>query len=497
MLVIGKIKGEKMGNIRFTKDQQKVIDTHECNLLVSAAAGSGKTAVLVERIIRMILDERNPITIDELLVVTFTNAAATEMRERIGEALYKAIERDPNNERLQDQLTLLPMATIMTLHAFCLQVIRNYFYMIDLDPSFTIGDETELALVRQEILEDVLEEFYCEGDIEFIELIEAYGPGKSDLAIEGLILNIYRLSMSHPEPMKWLNESVDKLAIASIDEWLESDYVRYMIDDIKEKLGGAMDKLIQRGYSLCMEDSGLDKMSETIKAHEDLVVRLQNSESDSELFDHVKGGIELQRAKSAKRGGTDPGLVEPVKAILVSLKDGLNNLKKQYGFSLDETLIKHILISHGHMETLLKVVDRFKSAYDLEKSNRNVIDFNDIEHFALKILNDETVATSYQKQFVEIMVDEYQDSNLVQESLVNYVSRVKDGQPNIFMVGDMKQSIYKFRLAKPELFAHKYDTYNFDEGQYQKKLNCTRILGLELKSLISLTTYSSKSCQSI
>lgn len=459
-----------MGNIRFTKDQQKVIDAHGCSLLVSAAAGSGKTAVLVERIIKMIMDEKNQTTIDRLLVVTFTNAAAAEMRERVGQALYSAIEMDPSNIYLQHQLMLLPSASIMTLHAFCLQVIKNYFNEIDLDPSFTIGDETELALLKQEILEETLEEFYEKADGGFIALVEAYASGKSDRAIEELVLDIYRLSMSHPEPMKWLNDSVSRLNIKTTDDWYNSLYVDYIISDIKKVCQG-LSQLIDQGEALIGEDEKLAPMLVTLDAHKDKMVSLlERLEDRDQLFEYL-ATMTFDRAKSAKRG-TDEQLVAPVKLIISEIKEQLKNLSECYGYIIDDVYLTNFKMSYHHIYTLVEVVSTFKNHFDIEKNARNVIDFNDIEHFALSILIKDGVpsdiAKVYQEQFDEIMVDEYQDSNLVGETLVQCVSTTSIGRPNVFMVGDMKQSIYKFRLAKPELFARKYDTYEVDGTEYRK-----------------------------
>lgn len=455
-----------MGNIRFTKDQQKVIDVHNRNILVSAAAGSGKTAVLVERIIQMVIDESNKTTIDRLLVVTFTNAAASEMRERIGEALYQAIEQHPEKEHLRDQLTLLPSASIMTLHAFCLQVIRNYFYEIDLDPSFKIGDEAELVLLKQEVLETVLEDFYIEATPEFHELVEAYGRGKTDKALEEIIANVYRMSMSHPSPLDWLKESVKLMAIKTADDWYKSIYVDAMMTEVVSTII-ALKKAINDGFQMIEGQEPLMPMGETFSIYFEMIECLEDKIEDRKSLFEMIEQLEFPRAKSAKRG-TDKSLVEPVKEVLASVKDGLKGLKDHYGYRIDKAFLERIQISYGHMEVLTRLIQAYKEAYDTSKASRNLIDFNDIEHFALKILESEDIASRYKDQYDEIMVDEYQDSNLVQETLIVRVSRVGQGTPNIFMVGDMKQSIYKFRLAKPELFADKFEHYTLEDSLYQK-----------------------------
>lgn len=460
-----------MSSVRFTEEQQKVIDTRQRNLLVSAAAGSGKTAVLVERIIQMLMDPVAPTPINNLLVVTFTNAAASEMRERIGQALYKAIELDPSNTYLQQQLTLLPSAMIMTLHAFCLTVIKNHFYRIDLDPGFKIGDEAELLLMKQEVLEEVLEALYEEKDPGFFNLVEAYARGKSDDALESLVMSIYRMSRSHPRPSEWLAESLAELKFVSLDQWYKSMYIKFMLEKIDYTVKDLIGQC-NKTFDLIEEDERLMPMAETIRVYLEHLLALEELKNDPEALFAYLTRIELPRAKSAKRG-TDPELVEPVKQNRDLIKDRINELIDKYGHQYDQQFLNQMEISYAHMATLVKVVELFTEAFSIKKLSQYILDFNDIEHYALKILLDEEgkpseVASFYQDQFNEVLVDEYQDSNLVQETLVTSVSRVVQGNPNIFMVGDMKQSIYKFRLAKPELFADKYANYTYEDGPYQK-----------------------------
>lgn len=456
--------------MRFTKEQQDVINTRNRNLLVSAAAGSGKTAVLVERIIQMITDSRDPIPVSEMLVVTFTNAAAAEMRERIGTAIYKKIEQAPQDNYLQQQLTLLPSAHIMTLHAFCLRVIRNHFYRIDLDPGFSIGDEADLTLIRQEVMEEVLESAFEENDEDFLELVDGYAAGKSDKAIEELIMSIYRMSQSHPTPDRWLADSLDRLCFKSLDEWYSSPYVAYILEEVTANLNHYA-ALCQDCLELIGEEPGLQPMAETIHIYEDVIDGLFKVSEPKALFEGLMS-IDLPRAKPAKRG-TDKGLTEPVKVLREQVKEGLKKTAEKYGQVYDDSFIDQMGTSHRHMIALADLVAAFSEAYSEKKIAMNLLDFNDIEHYALKILLNEggepsEVAKVYQQQFREVLADEYQDTNLVQETIINTVSKVAQGAPNIFMVGDIKQSIYKFRLAKPELFAEKYDSYSFDEGDYQK-----------------------------
>ncbi|MDF1618386.1 helicase-exonuclease AddAB subunit AddA, partial [Petrocella sp. FN5] len=419
----------------------------------------------------MITNKSNPVSIDSLLVVTFTNAAASEMRERVGNALYNAIEKDPTNLYLQQQLTLLPSASIMTLHAFCLQVIKNYFYKINLDPSFKIGDEIELTLMRNEVLGDVIETFYTEGDLSYLDFIESYAPGKSDKAVEDLVLSVYKLSRSHPMPRKWLDSSIDLLDIESLNQWYDSPYVTYMMAEIFEQIQDL--KLLSREATEIIEtDIRLKPMMETLLIYDTYLKDLESAKDSRMHVFEILNNLDYPRAKSAKRG-TEPEASEPVKALIGRIKDQLKTMQNQYGFDYDEVFIKMTAISHGHMKTLVSIIKRFSEAYQAKKVEKNMIDFNDIEHFALDILREDSgkpseVAKIYADRFVEIMVDEYQDSNLVQETLIQSVSRIGEEKPNIFMVGDLKQSIYKFRLAKPELFSEKYDTYTTEDSLYQK-----------------------------
>lgn len=460
-----------MASMRFTAEQQKVIDTRNRNLLVSAAAGSGKTAVLVERIIQMVSDETAPIPVSDLLVVTFTNGAAAEMRERISSALYQKIEAQPENSYLQQQLTLMPSANIMTLHAFCLRVIKNHFYRIDLDPAFSIGNEADLILMRQEVLEEVIEAFYEQGDAAFLALVEGYAAGKTDKALESLVMTIYDMSRSHPQPAQWLEASVGRLHFDSVQAWMDSDYMAFIIREVKEGLAHAK-SLCEEALAGIGEEEALLPMAVTIKAYLAFIEDLTDPTVSAQgLFVGLRT-MELPRAKPAKRG-TDKALVEPIKYLRDEAKEQLKALKATYGKVYDDQFIEEMAQSHKHMAALGQVVMAFSTAFSERKLSKNLLDFGDIEHFALKILLEDDgrasdVAKVYQNQFTEILADEYQDINLVQETLIRSVSREALGEPNIFMVGDIKQSIYKFRLAKPELFAKKYATYTEADSKYQK-----------------------------
>ncbi|TCT14337.1 DNA helicase/exodeoxyribonuclease V subunit A [Natranaerovirga pectinivora] len=459
-------------SVKWTEEQQKVIDTRNRNLLVSAAAGSGKTAVLVERIIQMISEGDHPIDIDKLLVVTFTNAAAAEMKERVGDAIEKKLLENPNNKYLHRQLSLLQHASITTIHSFCLYVLRNYFHLIDLDPSFRIADETELILLRADVVKALLEEHYEQRNEQFYDLLESYSSNKSDDQLEDLILKIYTFSQSYPWPEKWLYDQVHLFDINNIDElsnthWVGviKDYIFNMCESLKEQLSYALD--------LCNESTGPIMYKENIIDDMAQLESLLKENSFEELY-NIFSKIAFTTLSRKRGKEVDPDLKEEVKNIRTEAKKILEKIKDSYFFqSLDDTIddLKRLLPIN---KTLIDLVIGFSNKYKEEKREKNIVDFNDLEHLALSLLIDATdnkpsvIAQELQNKFEEVLIDEYQDSNLVQETILKSVSRVDQGKPNIFMVGDVKQSIYKFRLAKPELFMDKYDTYTLEDSDYQR-----------------------------
>lgn len=461
--------------VNYTDEQLKVINTRNRNLLVSAAAGSGKTAVLVERIIQMVTDDEQPIDIDQLLVVTFTNAAATEMRERISDAIEKKLEENPTQRRLHKQLILLPNANIMTIHAFCLKIIKNHFNTIGLDPSFRIGDENELLLIKNDVLKVLLEEKYEEGDNVFLDFIESYSSSKTDEVIETLILDLHRFAMSNPWPYDWIDECVEKLHFYNNENFFRSEYYSHFMQLVKSTIENIVQDLIE-AKSIAQQENGPIHYLDAIEAYLDQVQDLNgviNQEYD-EVRDKLLNFNILKL--SAKRTGFDPDLKERAKSLIDSAKENILLLKKDYfKYSLEDVL-DDIEGTCQMINELGSLTKRFIKYYQEAKEEKNIIDFNDIEHYALEILinkNDgemvpSEVAETYQELFYEILIDEYQDSNLVQETILTAVSKVKIEEPNMFMVGDVKQSIYKFRLAKPELFMRKYESYSDETSLYQR-----------------------------
>ena len=461
--------------VSWTEEQMAAIKTDDCNLLVSAAAGSGKTAVLVERIIRKITDPHEPVDIDRLLIVTFTNAAAAEMRERIAQAIVQAIEERPNDIHLQKQLTLIHQASIMTIHAFCLEVIRNSFHMINLDPNFRIGSETEINLLKDEVLEEVLEDWYQkENNQTFLELVESYGGKKKDTDLEEVILRLYHFIQSHPWPELWLQEKIEEFNIK--DQNLEkTSWAKQIKDQLKIECESYLQN-IEQALEISRQPGGPLGYEEALESDCFLIRNFQKAIDKDfvHLWDCFQQIDFIRLGRCNKE--TDKKLQEIVKQLREEVKKGMKELEENIFFQSLEDIKNNINNLYPLLQVLQTLVLDFSNRFQEQKQERNLLDFNDIEHYALQILVKREgekilptfVAYGLQERYEEILIDEYQDSNLVQETILRSVSRVYQNQPNIFMVGDVKQSIYRFRLAKPELFIQKYQEYQKEkqgEGQ--------------------------------
>lgn len=467
-------------SVKWTEEQQKVIDVREKNVLVSAAAGSGKTAVLVERILSLVCGDREgdvPVDVDRLLVVTFTNAAAAEMRERIGLALDRRLLEEPENVHLQKQQTLIHNAQITTIHSFCQYVIRNYFHQLDLDPSFRIGDEGELKLLRGEVLQELLEDAYAKKSPEFVRFVETYAVGKSDKAIEDLILQLYEFSISYPYPRRWLESCMDTYRAEQEEDLAESGWMKFLLHyageilkDWKEELKGAL--------AVCREADGPYMYQDALLGD---LEQVENLCACSTYGEYQKALEELAFARlSAKRDAqVDEEKKAGIKALRDNLKKSLKDLKEKYFARPLEEVLELIKEAAAPTRVLISLVEEYRDRFQEKKRSRNLADFSDLEHLALEILVEDVqegaeglqaavtdAARELSERYVQIMIDEYQDSSLIQEIILNSVSRKESGSPNVFMVGDVKQSIYRFRLARPELFMEKYHTYpQSDQGQ--------------------------------
>lgn len=460
--------------MKWTNDQQKIIDLRNRNILVSAAAGSGKTAVLVARIIALISEGENPIDIDRLLIVTFTNAAAQEMRERIGKAIEEKVRANPENSHLQKQMTLIHSAEITTIHSFCLNVIRNYFNLIELDPSFRIADEAELTLLKSDVLGSLLEEYYEEGDNKFLKFIECFSSGKTDKQIEDLVLKLHQFSMSYPWPEQWLEGRKGTFSLKSIEEMKEMDWMKSFITYL-ESIVGDLVKRCEEAISLCNEVDGPKAYLKALEDDYNLLMQFLNLK-DYEEYEKVFDSLNFTRLSSKKEDGVNEGIKNRVKAIREEIKKTIGDIKKNYFFQSTKEMFHDLVGMKEQMEVLIDLTMEFQEAYAKKKRDKNIVDFNDLEHFALNILTTHTengvipsvAANDLSEHYEEIMIDEYQDSNFVQETILNSISKERYGRPNLFMVGDVKQSIYKFRLARPEIFMDKFHTYSTTDSSHQR-----------------------------
>lgn len=453
-------------SVNWTKEQQQVIESRGCNLLVSAAAGSGKTAVLVERIIQMVTDETDPIDIDRLLIMTFTNAAAAEMRERIGAAIEAKLQEDPGNNHLQIQAALVHHAQINTIDSFCLNIIRNHFNMLDLDPSFRIGDEGELTLLRGDVMHELIEDYYQNGGAAYERFVETYVPGKSDAGIEDYIMQVYNFSQSHPYPELWFaqcRKELDGDEVSDSDE--QFPWMKFLMDDVKRQIQ-ELKVQMEEALEICRETEGLQVYEPMFSGDVSNLTWILGADRFETLYECLSQ-ISWARLAAVRNKEVDPETKAYVSGCRERTKKAVTKLRDSYCFEPLEEMQEDMKKTTGTVSMLLELAEEFSRRYQEKKKDRNLVDFNDLEHQALRVLirmedGKETyteVADEFSRQFEEVLVDEYQDSNLVQEALIHAVSRERFGQYNVFMVGDVKQSIYKFRLARPELFLEKYHGY--------------------------------------
>lgn len=453
--------------MKWTKEQQAAIDTRNSNLLVAAAAGSGKTAVLVERIIKIILEDQ--MDIDRLLIVTFTNAAAGEMRERIAKAIAKELEKEDENEgHLRRQMTLLNKASITTLHAFCIEVVKRHFHLIDIDPTFRIGDITENSILQLEALEELLETEYEKNHPDFIELVEKFGGSREDTPLQELILKIYRFIQSQPKPYDWLKEKVEAFDM-DLEGFEKSIWIKTIKESIIIQLKGAMD-LLEEAKEICNKPNGpyryLDAIEDDLRQVPELLEAMK--EGMTNFYNNIASFKHMSLSRGKQE--VDEHLKEEVKSLRNKVKDILADIKKDIFILSPEEYLEDLQALHPLMKYLYQLVVDFGRLYREKKNERGIVDFNDLEHYALEILEDEKVAKEYRDRFHYIFIDEYQDSNIVQETLINSIKR----EDNVFMVGDVKQSIYRFRLADPTLFIEKYENFQLQEGSINRRIDLSK-----------------------
>lgn len=453
--------------------QLEAIETRQKNILVAAAAGSGKTSVLVERIIRRLTDETDPVTIDRLLVVTFTNAAAAEMRERVGAALREAAAKE-SGAHLRRQLLLLPSASISTMHAFCQTMIRRYIHMLPIDPKFRVAQTTELMLLEQEAMERLLLAQYESQSEDFLALVDCYSGDDNDSALAELILHLYHFSCSQPWQEKWLSQLSDAFELQTLTD---SPWLAVMKKRIAIELEGAA-MMAREAYQLIRETE-VDGILPTgaIPYAEALLSDIGQIDTARLV---VENGTwdEMQQVVSAmqfvtwpRKKWTDTLLKERLKGLRDGWKKKLTEVAEEYFFAGEEDLLRDMNKMAPIMRELGGLAIAYGEEYRACKQERGVLDFNDLEHYCLALLSEEDehgnmrpseIARQLQSAYGEIMVDEYQDTNGVQEAIIQMLAN--QASPNLFFVGDVKQSIYRFRLAEPELFLDKYNRYPTEEG---------------------------------
>lgn len=456
----------------WTSEQQQVIDLRNRDILVSAAAGSGKTAVLVERIIKKVTDPTHPVDIDHMLVVTFTSAAAAEMRERIRSAIEQAVEANPEDAHLLRQLTLVHNAQITTIHSFCMYVIRNHFHEISLDPDFRMGDEGEMKLLRAKVLDKVLEDNYSSQNEDFLALVSDYSRGGKDAEIVDMVEQLYTFAISYPWPKEWLQQAVKTYEVSSIEELKKSRWMKRTIEEVLLQIKEAMEHT-QELISIAERQDGPGCYLKSLKTDIDLYKAFL-SETDYEILQELFITLKYPMIGNSRGYTGDPELLEQVKNERDELKKMVTKLGKDYFSQTVEEIMEKLQAIRPYALELTRLTDEYMDAFTATKREKNLLDFNDLEHFALHILVDKETGMSrpaaeeFIDHFDEIMIDEYQDSNYIQETILKSISKESKGGHNLFMVGDVKQSIYRFRLARPEIFMEKYDRFTTADGAQQR-----------------------------
>ncbi|MBO9128704.1 helicase-exonuclease AddAB subunit AddA [Bacillus sp. 165] len=454
---------------QWTDDQWKAIAANGQDILVAAAAGSGKTAVLVERIIKKITSNENPIDVDSLLVVTFTNASAQEMKMRISEALEKELMMNSASSHLRKQLSLIGRASISTIHSFCLEVIRTYYYLLDIDPGFRIGNETEIQLLQEETLEEILEDEYGTPDNElFFDLVDCYTGDRSDTDLQEMILKLYTEARAHPNPEQWLDGLVELYHTEgkTIDDL---PYKKPLMDDVMLRLETARYSL-EKAIVLTNQPNGPVPRLETFEADKMQLDNLISAANTSwqALYEAMQN-VSFSSLKRIKKEAYDEDLVEQTQKLRDKQKEIIKNLQEELFTRTPQRYLADLTLMHPLLRKLTNIVKLFAIRFQEVKRDKGLVDFTDLEHLCLEVLRDASAkgselipspaALQYREKFAEVLIDEYQDTNFVQESILKLVTRGTEANGNLFMVGDVKQSIYRFRLAEPGLFLDKYKRF--------------------------------------
>lgn len=479
--------------VKWTPEQESAIMSPKDSnlgaqtLLVAAAAGSGKTAVLVERIITRLKDMENPLSVQELMVVTFTKAAAAEMSARIGVALAKAMESTDDKAlqaRLERQLNLLPSAHISTLHSFCQWVIRSYFYKLDIPPTARIGNEAEMALLKQEVLENLLKEAYEHNEYGIFDLSDFFSDDKSDAGLQDKVLSLYEFAMSQSNPDGWMRHAVEPYKAAQEQDLRDTLWGRAMWDDQQAEIYRIADR-IEQMEPLLESPVGPKKWDKVYQEQLAALAQLKGAQTWSDMVDVCRNLDTFTKAsftslgKALEKGEVDGALADEFKSLGSQNKDSLKGMKNGL-FHIDESILQQqFKDQYPLIHNLVELTIAFHKAYDEAKKEQGIMDFSDLEHLCLALLVEpgteddpqpSEVALELQDTFKEIMVDEYQDTNGVQETIINLISRVD----NRFYVGDVKQAIYSFRMADSSLFMNKYNTYGLMKDAVERRIDLAK-----------------------
>ncbi|MBF0987413.1 MAG: helicase-exonuclease AddAB subunit AddA, partial [Clostridiales bacterium] len=453
----------------WTEEQLQAINKRGANILVSAAAGSGKTSVLVERIITKVIEDK--VDVDKILVVTFTSAAASEMKQRLLKALYKKIDEKPDDAYLQRQISLLNRANISTIHSFCLNMIKNNFYLLEMPANFRIGDTAEIEILKQEVIESIFEEKYENNDKEFLDLIRKYTTYSDDQNLKDLIIKIYEYSRCTPNPKKWIRESAEDF---NFEEKIKNeDYSNKWTDilykDLKETIIDSIEQLKKNKLKV----EGIQTLEKVYDIYEEDIQSLEKI--DTTTWDTMITGIKnktwTRYVGNIKASEGEKAIKSELGEIRKNIKSKLTNIE----FLSQKDAVLELNQMYPTLKYLANIIEEFDSRYTEAKHEKNIIDYSDLEHLSLKLLVDENnekteIANKY--QFDEVLIDEYQDINEVQEKILTSVSNGK----NTFMVGDVKQSIYRFRQSRPNIFIDKYINYKKAQKNDEKLEESTKIL---------------------
>lgn len=454
--------------MKFSKNQQTVIDLRNKNILVSAAAGSGKTTVLVERIIKLIINGNEDI--DKFLIVTFTNAAASGMKQKIHKSLVKEVLKGSGNDHLRRQLNMLSKSSISTIHSFCIDVVRRNFHVVGIDPNFRIGDVNEVDILLNDTIDEVLENAYAQKSEGFIRLVESFTGNRGDKELNEIIKDVYKFILSFPDPLEWLEEKVEMLNISG-DDLKDSLWMAAVKDNLNLLLEGAGEAL-QFALELCREPDGPSVYEDTITEDLNNLKNLKETlESDFSLFTRKTHSIVFPALKALRgkaKDETDLSKQDDVKESREEYKKVIKTINSMIPERTLEEFARDVEFMHVPMLALFELIKELSEKFKAVKLEKSIADFNDVEHYALQILRQHDISQTYKNKFKYIFIDEYQDSNRLQEELLNSVK----SENNMFMVGDVKQSIYRFRLADPSIFNQKSDDYpNTDDAGMNRRVD--------------------------